>query len=185
MTEEAAALIQSTDVTDANYQEAWTILGDRYQNERYLIHSHLQFLFGQSHSKEESASGLRNLMDHTAKCVLALHVLRLPTDKWDACLVFTIVDRIDSDSRRQWELYSPGSSYPTLEEIKKFIEQRCRALKAITTSECKNINSPHVVRTTANAHHSSSYGTCQVCNKSHSINQRVKFGAWMCKVNKQ
>jgi hypothetical protein len=175
LTGEAAALIQSIDVTDANYQEAWRILGDQYQNERYLIHSHLQSLFGQSHLKEESASGLRNVLDHTTKCVRALHVLGLPTDEWDAFLVFTIVDRIDSDSRRQWELHSPGSSYLTLESIKKFIEQRCRALEA-TTTKCKVINRPHTARTTVNAHHSSSYGTCQVCNESHFINQCETFG---------
>jgi hypothetical protein len=176
LTGEAAALLYSIDVTDANFREAWNMLGDRYQNERYLIHSHLQSLFAQMHLKEESASNLRKLLDHTTKCVRAINVLGLPTDEWDAFLVFSIVDRMDSDSRRQWELHSPGSDYPQFEDVKKFIEQRCRALEA-TVSKNKTTTRPHTPRAAVSSHHSSTYGACTTCNESHSLHQCAKFGS--------
>jgi len=38
VTGEALSLIQSIDVNDANYSEAWSLLKDRYQNDHQLVH---------------------------------------------------------------------------------------------------------------------------------------------------
>lgn len=177
LTGEAATLIQSFDVTDANYVEAWSILKTRYQNERFLIQSHLQSLFSQQQLREESSPRLRNLIDHTNKCVRALQLMGLPTDDWDSFLVFIVTDRMDSDSRRQWELHHQGSSYPSYAVLQSFVEQRCRALDSTASARSKGQTRPHTPKNTVSSHLSLSDISCVVCQENHPLHQCPKFGS--------
>ena len=62
---EAARLISSISITDANYNIALTLLKDRYEKKRSIIPAHLQALWSQPVLKTESALRLRKLMELT------------------------------------------------------------------------------------------------------------------------
>ncbi len=127
---EAANLIKSLKITDSNYSIAWTTLESRYKNERETTTSVLRKLFGQSNMTRESADGLQLLLDTTCQCVQALEVLGQPVQHWDAMLVYMVVERMDSESRRQWALTLKGTSNPTFNDLQVFITQYVRGLKA-------------------------------------------------------
>ena len=63
--------------------------------------------------KSESASNLRKLLETTNEHLRALKDLGQPVDQWDSLLVFWIGDKMDAESRRQWQLDNPGSDLLT------------------------------------------------------------------------
>ncbi|XP_050516944.1 uncharacterized protein LOC126891718 [Diabrotica virgifera virgifera] len=63
LTDSAAAVISSLEVTNENYTIAWSILTDRFQNDKLIVHSHVRALFELSVIQKESPSQLRKLID--------------------------------------------------------------------------------------------------------------------------
>ena len=78
---DAAKLICSVSITDANYAIALGLLTDRYANKRSIVQAHLQSIWSQSSMKVESASGLRKLLEVTNEHLRSLKELGQPTDQ--------------------------------------------------------------------------------------------------------
>ncbi|CAG7816910.1 unnamed protein product, partial [Allacma fusca] len=112
---QALDMIKSFPVSDGNYDEAWDILKARYQNTRELVNSILRKFCGQANLKEEDGPSLRKLIDTSLECVRSLKILKMPTSHWDALLVHIIGEKLDAETRRQWELSLTTEAVPTLE----------------------------------------------------------------------
>ena len=65
---------------------------------------------------------------------MALHAMGLDVGSFDFIWVHIIHKNLDKTTRRQWELYSRGGDLQSLNEMKKFLEQRARALEASMTA---------------------------------------------------
>ena len=61
-----------------NYDVAWNLLEGRFENKRVLIYHHVQALIELPIMQRESPTGLRQLLDHTEKHILALKKLGEP-----------------------------------------------------------------------------------------------------------
>lgn len=127
---EAARQISSMLISDANFDIAWAQLTDRYQNDRELLFAILRKFMNQKAVLQQSSSSMRSLIDVSRECIRTLDVLLLPTDQWDAILLFIIVTKMDSSSKELWEHGLKDSSIPTLNSLFEFLEQRARALAA-------------------------------------------------------
>lgn len=127
---EAADIISEYKITDENFAVAWKALEDRYENERLLIKVHLSILFEQPILESESAVSLRLLLRTTQKCLRSLKSLGGPTEHWDWMLVYLIVSRLDSKTRRYWELRHTEKVMPTWQQLVTALETRCDALEA-------------------------------------------------------
>ncbi len=79
--------------------------------------------------KSESGSGLRKLLETTTENLRALTELNQPTDQWDSILVFWLSDKMDPESRKQWQLDNPGSELLKWEQLANFPDTRSRALE--------------------------------------------------------
>ena len=60
----------------------------------------------------------------------ALEALRLPVDHWDAILVYWLLDKLNAESRKQFELAHPGTDVLTFKELTTFMDRRSRALES-------------------------------------------------------
>ena len=127
---EAARLISSISITDANYNIALTLLKHRYENERSIIQAHLQAIWSQPVLKTESALGLRKLLELTNEHLRALVELGQPVEHWNAILVFVLTDKMDPESRKQWQLDNPGTDVLSWELLSQFLDTRSRALES-------------------------------------------------------
>lgn len=67
LTGEAAELSRDFSITDTNFQEAWALLCQRYDNQRAIIKMHLCDLFSLSRIKNENR--LRKLLDEFGKII--------------------------------------------------------------------------------------------------------------------
>ncbi|GFX04544.1 transposable element Tcb2 transposase [Trichonephila clavipes] len=87
---EAATLLLSIQITNDNYKKAWNALTERYENEAEIINAALNKLVSQPILKQESASGLRKLIDTTQQCIDTLQTLRQPVEYWDTLIIFLL-----------------------------------------------------------------------------------------------
>ncbi|GFT51090.1 uncharacterized protein TNCV_4490631 [Trichonephila clavipes] len=101
---ETATLLQSIQITNDNYQKAWNSLTERYENEAEIINAVLNKLVSQPVLKQESASGLRKLIDTTQQCIDTLQTLRQPVEYWDNLIIFLLREKLDSETLRVWTL---------------------------------------------------------------------------------
>lgn len=67
----AASTISGLDFCADNYQSAWKILCDRYDNKRLLENHHLNSLLKINPLQKESSTDIRNLVDTINKNIRA------------------------------------------------------------------------------------------------------------------
>lgn len=132
LTGEAARQIRSLVLSDANYDIAWAALEERYENNRELMFSIMRRMFSQPTVTTGSATHLRGLIDTTKECVRQLEVLSLPTQHWDAMLIYILFSKADPTTRELWEQSLPNTNIPALSKLYEFLEQRARGLAAGT-----------------------------------------------------
>ena len=101
---EAAKLNSSVTITDYNYEIAWELLHEHYENKRSIVQAYLQAIWSQGSLKSESSTCLRKLLETTNENIRALTELGQPLEHWDANL-----KKMDPESRKQWQLDHPGT----------------------------------------------------------------------------
>ena len=126
---EAAKLISSVTITDQNYEIAWELLHERYENKRSLVQAHLQAIWSQGSLKSESSTGLRKLLETTNENLRALTELGQPVEYWNAIFVHSLSEKMDPESRKQWQLDHSGTDLLTWKQLAKFLDTRSRALE--------------------------------------------------------
>lgn len=52
----------------------------------------------------ETPSSLRKLLDTFKEGMRSLSALELPTEHWDAVIVYFIVNKLDTETHKHWEL---------------------------------------------------------------------------------
>ena len=143
----------------------------------------LKRLHNQPSVKTESPSGLQKLLDVTQECIRSLQVLGRPVDTWDDLLVFLVVEKLDSNSRREWAMTLKGSELPSFKDLQCFLDLHIRVLQASgdhlgSHSNAKyksNGNQMGGDKRHAQSHLGVSGGSCQVCKSAHLLHQCSKF----------
>ena len=105
------------------------LLKDRYENERSIIQAHLQAIWSQPVLETASDLGLRKLLELTNEHLRALAELGQPVEHCDVILVFVLTNKMDPESRKQWQLDNPGTGVLFREILWKILETRSRALE--------------------------------------------------------
>lgn len=177
---EAANLIKSFPVTDQSYREAWEILTNRFDNQREIVQAVLKRLHNQPFIKSESASALQKMLDVTNECLRSLKVLGRSVDEWDDLIVFMLVEKMDSDSRREWAMKLKGSNPPTFKQLSDFLELHIRGLNAggaqsSSALKPKAFNQVGGRQQQAHSHLGVSDVSCSVCKNAHHIHQCSVF----------
>nr|XP_022904560.1 uncharacterized protein LOC111416698 [Onthophagus taurus] len=160
-------------VTNDNFQRAWTLLIERYENRRVMVDTQLTLLLSARSLKAESASELKNLLGEVKEALGALESLGCPIKYWDNILFYLIVRKLDSETAKDWEKSISSYRDPsTFEEFEEFLVRRIYTLEAIeklpgnnkrvTQSFNKNFNFKS---------HNASVPTsgCSACGAAHYI----------------
>lgn len=172
---EAAQLVKNYSLTDANYPIALASLTARYENQRLIAYAHLKALFGIPAVKIETSASLRRLIDSTNDCVRALNGLNIDTESWDSWLTFFVTQKLDTTTILEWERTLVTPNLPTMLQLTTFIESRCRAIEAVSSSRQSVPSKPvETVAFQATATPMKSQ-SCAICNESHSIQSCPKF----------
>ena len=172
---DAAKLISSITITDANYTIARQLLQERYENKRSIVQAHLQIIWSQPSMKMESSTGLRKILETTNEHLRALAELGQPVEHWDSFLVFWLTDKMDIESRKQWQLDHPGTDLLTWAELAKFLDTRSRALETGSIVHKSIPNSTNQPPWKEKRIQSYSVVTCSDCDPEHKLHACPEF----------
>ena len=87
-------------MSNANYLVAWSLLKERFNNKKLIVNAHIKTIIELPNLRTESNLHLRKLLDNFNKNFRSLTALGLPTDQWDAILIYIICGKLDIDTRR-------------------------------------------------------------------------------------
>lgn len=181
LTEKARKVIGGLDTAES-YDEAWTTLIKRYDNKRVIVNAHLQHFNGFQLPNKPLSDDLLSLVDVTNLTTRSLRTMQIPTEHWDAILVFLISRKLDDKTREFWETEQKSTDIPKLEEMLACIESRARSLQLaeeargqIRTTSVRNTQhrQPMTVHaaTTSDNGTSTSKQNCLLCKNEHWIHK--------------
>lgn len=133
---EAARIISNLEICETNYETAWQLLCDRYDNKRQLINQHLNSLLyfesTQQQHKRESDKSLRFLVDHVTKNLRALSSLAKQDELLDMIIIKILIPKLDNRTAMKWEEHRNRlSDVPTLKDFNKFLTDRADVLETM------------------------------------------------------
>jgi hypothetical protein len=176
LTGEAARLVKSLILSDANYHIAWNTLNNRYNNDREFMFAIYNRLYRQPFLQQSSSTNLRTLVDVTQECIRSLSIIGVPLDKGlDTSILYHLTCKLDQSSRELWEQSLKDATIPKLEDLINFVEQRARGLAAGATTKPRPQRNMDDDRKPVRAHHAQSSSKCKVCSAQHPIYKCEKF----------
>ncbi|GFW17376.1 DUF1758 domain-containing protein [Trichonephila clavipes] len=164
-----------------SFDSLFKALEDRYENKRQLIDSHVLEIINYEKIYSESAKELRALMDCINRNIRALKVLKYEqNDLSDIILINIILQKIDKESRKQFELSLKTAEVPTFDSIMKFLEKRSAVLENITRiPSTKMIHKNTAMSTKAKSLVVNSkkitVKPCILCRNSHPLYKCIAF----------
>lgn len=97
--DDALNVIRSIENSSENYEIAWNILKDRFDNRRIIIQKHVKVLFEIPLINRESVNGIRTIIDNLQSNLRGLKSLGENVDSWDTLLIHAIVGKLDVKTR--------------------------------------------------------------------------------------
>ena len=128
--DEPFRLVAALPVTNSSYDQARRILQKRYENMRAISEAHARALISYPSIKIEDCVQLRKLQASVQEHVLAMQALGVKVEYHDLLFVCLIADKLDSETKRQWELSATDNKIRTLDQLLQFIDRQARALEA-------------------------------------------------------
>ena len=168
---EAADQIHALELTDSNYEVAWSLLRARYDNTRVIVYTHLRAIMELPSMSKETLAELRQIAG-VAKHLRALKSLKCPTEHWDDVLVYTLSAKLDVNTHREWQKHLTTSQLPTFQQFLEFVNHRCQMLEA---SAKKSASAPQIqLRPQSNAKRQAAHvatvkNKCTFCAGEHLI----------------
>lgn len=171
----AAQCIKSLEFTSTNYNLAWNILKERFENKQLIVHNYIKSIFTIGEIRADSALAFRDLVDNISKNLRSLNSLGVPTEQWDPLIIFMIVSKLDVETVRDWERQSFKNELPTLDELKSFLSSRADLLEKLNFRKNKGEikTKPQKAFVTSSSQNKSF--SCYICKKPHSIYKCSQF----------
>ncbi|XP_043466955.1 uncharacterized protein LOC122501502 [Leptopilina heterotoma] len=177
---DAEQIIKSLEFSAANYLVAWEALRTRFDNTNLLVQNHLKSIFNIEPIQKESASQLRQVVDTLNKHLRALTALRLPTQHWDALLIYMISTKLDKITARAWEKEKTDNEIITLENLKRFLKGRADMLETLEINNLQidkntKIKPPQSSSQTKVKSFLTKKLNCLICDEDHHLQNCSKF----------
>lgn len=175
---DAKNIISSLEISAVNYEVAWNLLKNRYDNKRVIIaQNHIRAIMELPSMTRENPGELRQIADGATKHIHALQALKRPTSHWDDLLIYILSNKLDAISMREWQNLLISTELPTFKQFLDFVT-RSQMLESTgksspSTTKTDSRSSSKVKRQSACV--ASVKLKCIYCNEEHSIYYCPKF----------
>ncbi|XP_052565845.1 uncharacterized protein LOC128093365 [Culex pipiens pallens] len=175
---DAQGVIDEQTLNDNNYEGAWRILIERYENIPMVVHGHVTKLLNLKPMARESSLELRRLLDDCTKRVESLEFHKLKMDKMAEAIVITLLtSKLDPSTRRSWEASCDYGKLPVFKDTVAFLRKHSHVLERCEQSSTVTKPKVAALRTqtptvTSKAHSvtvSKTNEGCAVCGATHSV----------------
>ncbi|XP_055921048.1 uncharacterized protein LOC129952482 [Eupeodes corollae] len=129
LTGDAEKALGQSNLAEGSYQEAWERLNQLYHKPYHIAKeqlgkfNRLPFLSGRPTAKE-----LQKMSNETYEVIRQLKALEVPVEHWGLVFVFGLHERLDPDTKRQWELQR-SSEAPEVTEMLNFLDKQAGSLE--------------------------------------------------------
>uniref|UniRef100_A0A1Y1LJL9 Uncharacterized protein n=1 Tax=Photinus pyralis TaxID=7054 RepID=A0A1Y1LJL9_PHOPY len=172
--DEAAKLVDSLATTFENYSITWDLLVERYHNKELIIKNHVSALFALPTVTKDNSTAMRQLINTISLNLKVLHSLGLPTEQWDALIIYLVVSKLDYITARDWE-ENITTDIPALSDLIDFLKHKCESLESlqvgskISSNQGSKPTYQRYVNNGALSVQNPSQIECSYCNQSHFI----------------
>jgi hypothetical protein len=134
---EANALVRTLPLTEINYSIIWNKLLSRFDNKRLLASMYIDEIMNFENLTFESPAKLRQLLDTVNENISALERIRLSDSLGDFIIFQTVIKKLDKRTRHLFEEEYSKDEFPTLENLKYFLTNHCKAIEAAHCNDAK------------------------------------------------
>ncbi|XP_063540068.1 uncharacterized protein LOC134749095 [Cydia strobilella] len=149
VTGEAEQLLKHLQITEKNYDVAWETLDKRYNNKRMIVNTILNRFMNQKKVYNGTSRSIRELLDTTQECLNSLKNNDVKINEWDTIVIHIILNKLDDETRKQWEeeiKALPVQELPKLEKFTTFLETRFRVLEMVPSTTYSKDRERAIVR---------------------------------------
>ncbi|GFR26833.1 DUF1758 domain-containing protein [Trichonephila clavata] len=148
-------------------------LEQRYENRRIIVDSHIKNILNCQTIRHESTKDLRYLLDCINKNLRSLKSLEFERDKFSNALLLNIIlDKLDRETRKQFEIILKDNEVPDFDQFLIFLERRDEILNSINS----NLTKPHIERSLFVNGKNETSKICLACkNNTHALYLCHKF----------
>ncbi|XP_044760769.1 uncharacterized protein LOC123318219 [Coccinella septempunctata] len=126
------ALIRNLPIVSANYTVAYNALRDRYDNKRLRAVNSWKQLEGCPKLQKGDFKSLRYLLDTFSENLEVLRTMRYDVDSWCFILSNMLLDRLDPNTRREFEKGHASNEIPKYVDVRNYILAQCKALETFS-----------------------------------------------------
>lgn len=130
----AAVVINSIGFSASNYDIAWKLICDRFDNKRLLVQNHVSSLFNLNTISKESSVALKGMIDQLNKNLRTLESLGEPVQHWDTLLIYIVTRKLSQQTYREWEEHKgriDKDSTITFDAFLQFIRTRADLVETL------------------------------------------------------
>ena len=117
-----------------NYARAMKILAERYQNTRAIVRAHLDAIINAPIVKADNSIHLRKYIQCVEDNLDGLRQTGVSTTNWGPILAYHMYQKLDNDTRKDFEVAFPGSDVQKISELTKFLKERAAALETYSST---------------------------------------------------
>ncbi|XP_030751386.1 uncharacterized protein LOC115878916 [Sitophilus oryzae] len=132
-------VVQSLEISDHNFDIAWQLLKDRYENKRVIVQNHIKGIFELPVMSKENHGILRKIIDGFSKHQRALKSLGQPISTWDTLLIYILSNKLDNHTRREWEASLKSDQLPDITIFLDFLKNKAQLLETLDTRETNRV----------------------------------------------
>ncbi|XP_036331725.1 uncharacterized protein LOC118743254 isoform X2 [Rhagoletis pomonella] len=176
--EDAARAMGYWPQLEKSFAEAWKTLCVAFDNE-YLCHAaHFSAIYGLPSWSRATHSLIRNMLDVTRNSMRMISRQLGAAEQRDLLILNFLESRLDSISRRQWEMVRPTDRIPNLQnDFFAWLERRISGLLSQGIQPLANHSEKRVInplinqRMRLNASSVSNYNPCLNCSGDHAFHR--------------
>jgi len=182
---EAERLVNNLPMAANNYTIARKLLVERYENKRLIAASHIRQLLGLKQLHKESASEFEELVNTISNNVNALQALNIQVSLSDVIISQIITEKLDSTTRKAWELKLNDLPFPPLKDFITFLEGRRRAPESLNPGKVNSHSDTRSADGKGDKHMKDRRNTntfisiatfkCPMCKSAHALYKCDKF----------
>ncbi|XP_055633999.1 uncharacterized protein LOC129774309 [Toxorhynchites rutilus septentrionalis] len=131
---EAKRVIESVELTGANYAVAWELLNKRFDNKKLVVKNYIDSLLSIEPMRRECYESLTRIIDDFERNLSMIQKMGIPTDGWSVLLAHMLCARLEGATLKMWEQHHKSTDVPTYEDLIEFLRGHASVLQSLSSS---------------------------------------------------